>query len=51
MDVLPGATFVTTWLGRSLCWDRPDEGVCFVAASLGTIVVLFVLNRVARRCT
>ena len=50
MDILTGATFVATWLGRSLRWDRLDQGVCFVAASLGIIVVLFVFNRVARRC-
>src|SRR5689334_21543728 len=34
--------FVTTWIGQSAGWYRPDQGAGLIGAILGAIVVLFV---------
>ena len=39
--------FVATFLGQAVGWYRPDQGACFIAATFGAIVVLFIWNRVA----
>jgi len=38
---------VATFIGQAVGWYRLDQGAGFIAATLGTIVVLFVWNRVA----
>ena len=37
--------FVSTWIGQSIGWYRPDQGAGFIAATLGAIIVLFIWNR------
>lgn len=41
--------FVATYLGHSLGWYRPGEGAGFVAAIVGSVVVLLVYGLVAGR--
>jgi uncharacterized membrane protein YeaQ/YmgE (transglycosylase-associated protein family) len=46
---LAGA-FVSTWIGQSIGWYRPDQGAGLVGATFGALVVLFIWHRlVAQR--
>jgi uncharacterized membrane protein YeaQ/YmgE (transglycosylase-associated protein family) len=40
-------SFVSTWIGQSIGWYRPDQGAGFVGATLGAIIVLFIWHRLA----
>jgi uncharacterized membrane protein YeaQ/YmgE (transglycosylase-associated protein family) len=37
--------FVATFIGQSIGWYRPDQGAGLIAATMGSIVVLFVWHR------
>jgi len=37
--------FLATFVGQAVGWYAPDQGAGFIAATLGTIVVLFIWNR------
>ena len=37
--------FLSTWIGQTIGWYRPDQGAGFIAATLGAIAVLFIWNR------
>jgi uncharacterized membrane protein YeaQ/YmgE (transglycosylase-associated protein family) len=37
--------FLSTWVGQTIGWYRPDQGAGFIAATLGAIAVLFIWNR------
>jgi len=39
--------FVSTWLGQSIGWYRPDQGAGFVGATVGALIVLFIWHRLA----
>jgi uncharacterized membrane protein YeaQ/YmgE (transglycosylase-associated protein family) len=39
--------FVATFIGQAVGWYRADQGVGFIAATVGAIVVLFIWNRIA----
>ena len=42
--------FLSTWIGQSIGWYRPDQGAGLLAATVGAIIVLFVWHLlVARR--
>jgi uncharacterized membrane protein YeaQ/YmgE (transglycosylase-associated protein family) len=37
--------FVSTWIGQSIGWYRPDQGAGIVGATLGAVVVLIIWHR------
>jgi uncharacterized membrane protein YeaQ/YmgE (transglycosylase-associated protein family) len=37
--------FLSTFIGQTIGWYRPDQGAGFVAAILGAVIVLFIWNR------
>lgn len=37
--------FVSTWIGQSIGWYRPDQGAGIVGATLGAVIVLIVWHR------
>ena len=39
--------FVATFIGQAVGWYRPDQGVGFIAATLGAIIVLLMWNWIA----
>jgi uncharacterized membrane protein YeaQ/YmgE (transglycosylase-associated protein family) len=39
--------FVSTWIGQSIGWYRPDQGAGLIAATLGAIIVLVIWHRLA----
>jgi len=39
--------FVSTWLGQSIGWYRPDQGAGLVGATVGALIVLFIWHRLA----
>jgi len=39
--------FVSTWLGQSIGWYRPDQGAGLVGAIVGALIVLFIWHRLA----
>ena len=40
--------FVSTWIGQSIGWYRPDQGAGLIAATLGAVIVLVILSLVRR---
>ena len=36
---------VSTWIGQSIGWYRPDQGAGIVGAALGAVIVLMVWHR------
>ena len=41
--------FVATYLGQSLGWYGPDEGVGLIGAAIGAVIVLVVWGLVRKR--
>jgi uncharacterized membrane protein YeaQ/YmgE (transglycosylase-associated protein family) len=39
--------FAATFVGQAVGWYAPDQGAGFIAATLGSIVVLFIWSRIA----
>ena len=39
--------FVSTWLGQSIRWYRPDQGAGPVGATIGALIVLFMWHCLA----
>ncbi len=37
--------FLSTFIGQTIGWYRPDQGAGFIAATIGALVVLFIWNR------
>jgi uncharacterized membrane protein YeaQ/YmgE (transglycosylase-associated protein family) len=37
--------FVSTWIGQSIGWYRPDQGAGILGATIGALIVLFVWHR------
>jgi uncharacterized membrane protein YeaQ/YmgE (transglycosylase-associated protein family) len=37
--------FLSTFIGQTIGWYRPDQGAGFIAATLGAVIVLFIWNR------
>jgi uncharacterized membrane protein YeaQ/YmgE (transglycosylase-associated protein family) len=37
--------FLATWLGQLIGWYRPDQGARFIGAILGSLILLFIWNR------
>jgi uncharacterized membrane protein YeaQ/YmgE (transglycosylase-associated protein family) len=37
--------FVSTWIGQSIGWYRPDQGAGLVGATVGAIIVLVIWHR------
>jgi uncharacterized membrane protein YeaQ/YmgE (transglycosylase-associated protein family) len=37
--------FLATWLGQLIGWYRPDQGARFIGATLGSLILLFIWNR------
>jgi len=37
--------FVSTWIGQTIRWYRPDQGAGIVGATLGAVIVLMVWHR------
>jgi uncharacterized membrane protein YeaQ/YmgE (transglycosylase-associated protein family) len=37
--------FLATWLGQLVGWYRPDQGAGFIAAIVGSLIILFIWNR------
>ena len=37
--------FLATWIGQAIGWYRPDQGAGFIAAIIGSVLVLFIWNR------
>ena len=37
--------FLSTLVGQSLGWYRPDQGAGLIAATLGSLIVLFIWHR------
>lgn len=37
--------FVSTWIGQSIGWYRPDQGAGLIAATLGAVIVLVIWHR------
>jgi uncharacterized membrane protein YeaQ/YmgE (transglycosylase-associated protein family) len=37
--------FLATFIGQAIGWYRPDQGVGFIGATVGAVIVLFVWNR------
>ena len=40
-----GGAFVATFIGQSIGWYRHDQGAGLIAATLGSIIVLFIWHR------
>jgi len=38
--------FVATFIGQAVGWYRADQGVGFIGAIVGAVVVLFIWNRI-----
>src|SRR5258708_13549162 len=36
--------FLATWLGQLIGWYPPDQGARFICATLGPLILLFILN-------
>jgi len=43
--------FVATFIGQSIGWYRPDQGAGLIAATLGSIIVLFIWHRLVVQLT
>jgi uncharacterized membrane protein YeaQ/YmgE (transglycosylase-associated protein family) len=43
--------FLSTFIGQTIGWYRPDQGAGFIAATIGALVVLFIWNRLVARGT
>jgi uncharacterized membrane protein YeaQ/YmgE (transglycosylase-associated protein family) len=41
------AAFVSTWIGQSIGWYRPDQGAGVIGPTLGGIIVLSIWHRLA----
>jgi uncharacterized membrane protein YeaQ/YmgE (transglycosylase-associated protein family) len=39
--------FVSTWIGQSVGWYRPDQGAGLIGATIGALIVLFAWRRLA----
>jgi len=39
--------FVSTWIGQTIGWYRPDQGAGLVGATIGAIIVLLIWHRLA----
>ena len=39
--------FVSTWIGQSIGWYRPDQGAGLIGATVSALIVLFVWRRLA----
>jgi len=37
--------FLATWLGQLVGWYRPDQGARFIGAIVGSLIILFIWNR------
>jgi len=37
--------FLATWLGQVVGWYRPDQGARFIGAIVGSLIILFIWNR------
>jgi uncharacterized membrane protein YeaQ/YmgE (transglycosylase-associated protein family) len=37
--------FLATWLGQIVGWYRPDQGARFIGAIVGSVIILFIWNR------
>lgn len=37
--------FLATWIGQAIGWYRPDQSAGFIAAIIGSVVVLFIWHR------
>ena len=37
--------FLATWLGQLVGWYRPDQGARFIGAIVGSLLILFIWNR------
>jgi uncharacterized membrane protein YeaQ/YmgE (transglycosylase-associated protein family) len=37
--------FLATWIGQLIGWYRPDQGARFIAAIVGSLIILFIWNR------
>jgi uncharacterized membrane protein YeaQ/YmgE (transglycosylase-associated protein family) len=37
--------FLSTFVGQTIGWYRPDQGAGVIAATIGAVVVLFIWNR------
>jgi len=37
--------FLATWLGQLIGWYRPDQGARFIGAIVGSLIILFIWNR------
>ena len=37
--------FLSSFIGQTIGWYRPDQGAGFIAATLGAVIVLFIWNR------
>ena len=42
-------SFLATFLGQAVGWDRADQGAGFIGATVGAILVLFIWNRLVAR--
>jgi uncharacterized membrane protein YeaQ/YmgE (transglycosylase-associated protein family) len=47
LTTLLGVTgaFLATWLGQLIGWYRPDQGARFIGATVGSLILLFIWNR------
>jgi uncharacterized membrane protein YeaQ/YmgE (transglycosylase-associated protein family) len=41
--------FVSTWLGQTIGWYRPDQGAGLLGATVGALIVLFIWHRLVVR--
>jgi uncharacterized membrane protein YeaQ/YmgE (transglycosylase-associated protein family) len=41
--------FLATWLGQLVGWYRPDQGARFIGAIVGSLLILFIWNRLVAR--
>src|SRR5436190_22106489 len=39
--------FLSTWIGQSIGWYRPDQGAGLIGATIGAIIVLVIWHRLA----
>jgi len=37
--------FLATWLGQLVGWYHPDQGARFIGAIVGSLIILFIWNR------
>ena len=37
--------FLSTWIGQTIGWYRPDQGAGLIGAVVGALIVLFIWNR------